>query len=96
MSGYTSSPRRGSSEEGGEGPAAASTHAYVPGENAHETAGAGHHHSSQHQISTSYVSDASSSGSVAHRHGQSVASGGGSSSHAAHSDGRHFAVASRH
>jgi hypothetical protein len=95
MNGYTSSPRRGSGGGGG-GASAANTHAYAPGESVHEAAAAGHHQASQHQISASYMSDASPSSSVAHRHGQPAASGSGSSSHAAHSEGRQIAVASRH
>lgn len=88
MSGYTSSPRRGSA--GGD---SGGNHTYVPGESAHEAAG--HHHSSQHHLSASYLNHGPSS-PIIHRHGLPLASGSGSAGHATHTDDRHVAVASRH
>ncbi|KAH6641924.1 hypothetical protein F5144DRAFT_483935 [Chaetomium tenue] len=88
MGGYTTSPRR-SSGVGGSG----NGHGYVPGESSHEAA-AHHHASSQHHMPSNYMSDSPSS-PIAHRHGQALASGS-SASHAAHTDDRHVAVASRH
>ncbi|KAH6838380.1 hypothetical protein B0I37DRAFT_316965 [Chaetomium sp. MPI-CAGE-AT-0009] len=88
MGGYTASPRRNSGV-GGSG----NSHAYGPGENAHGAAA--HHHAPQHHLSSTYVSDSPSS-PIAHRHGQPLGSGSGSTGHAAHTDGRHVAVASRH
>ena len=88
MGGYTASLRRGSGT-GGSG----SSHAYVPGESAHEAAA--HHHSSHHGLPAAYMADAPAS-PVAHRPGQSLAPGSGSASHAAHTDDRQVAVASRH
>jgi hypothetical protein len=88
MGSYTASPRR-SSGVGGSG----NSHGYVPSESAHEAAA--HHHTSQHHLSSTYMSESPSS-PIAHRHGPALASGSGSTGHAAHTDGRHVAVASRH
>jgi hypothetical protein len=89
MNGYKASPRRGSGA-GGSG----SSHSYVPGESAREAAG--QHHSSQHHLSATYMSDAPPS-PPSHRHGQTLASGSGSAGHAAHTDDRRQgAAAGRH
>ncbi|KAK4104395.1 hypothetical protein N658DRAFT_463852 [Parathielavia hyrcaniae] len=85
MSGYTSSSRRGSGGGGGGG--GASNHVYVPGESAH--AAAGHHHS--------YLGNATPPSPGVHRsYVPSLTSGNCSTGHAAHSDDRQTAVASRH
>lgn len=89
MSAYTSSTHRGSMG----GDSGGGAHTYVPGESTHETAG--HHHSSQHHLSASYLSNGTSS-PIVHRHGLPLASGSGSTGHAAHTDDRHVAVSSRH
>jgi len=86
MNGYTSSPRRASA---GGGDSGGGSHAYVPGESAHEGA-SGHH------LSAGYLNHGTSS-PIIHRHGLPLASGSGSSGYGTpHTDDRHVAVASRH
>ncbi len=100
INGYTASPRRGSGGTGGSSGAA--SHRYVPAESAHEAAAAAaaaaaHHHSPQHHLSAPYMGDATPASPISHRHhGLPLVSGSGSAGHAAHTDDRQVAVATRH